>query len=138
MKLYQYAIFTALAVASGTARAESEACGQLKEKNKPPIPYVPFDITNPDTGQPYKDSDVLTIDGKPMPYPEVKAIVNNAEKTFNEKGYTLHNATPEVIQELAVCDTMMLGQAVILTLAMSNPGGPLSPDAVRDKVLKAI
>ena len=138
MKVYQYAIVTALAVATGTTHAHAETCGEFKEKNKPPIPYVPFDITNPETGQPYKDSDVLTVDGKQMPYPEVKAIVNNAEKNFNEHGYSLRNATPEVIQELAVCDTMMLGQAVILTLAMSNPGGPLSPDAVKDKVLKAI
>jgi hypothetical protein len=138
VKLYQYAIFTALAAATATTQAHADACGELKAKDKPPITYVPFDVINPATGQPYKDSDVLTIDGKQMPYPEVKEIVNNAEKTFNQHGYSLHNATPEVIQELAVCDTMMLGQGVIITLAMSNPGGPLSADAVRDKVQKAI
>lgn len=138
MKVYQYAIFTALAVATTTAQAHADACGELKAKDKPPITYVPFDINDPATGQPYKDTDVLTIDGKQVPYPEVKEIVNNAEQSFNAHGYSLHNATPEVIQELAVCDTMMLNQGVILTLAMSNPGGPLSPDAVKDKVQKAI
>jgi hypothetical protein len=66
VKLYQYAIFTALAVATNTTQAHADACGEFKEKTKPAIPYVPFDIINPNTGQPYKDTDVLTIDGKQM------------------------------------------------------------------------
>jgi hypothetical protein len=138
VRAYQYAIFTALAVATATTQAHADACGELKANDKPPITYVPFDIINPATGQPYKDDDILTIDGKQMPYPTVKEAVNNIEKTFNEHGYTLKNATPETIQELSVCGDMMLSQGVLLTLSMSNPGGPLSADAVKDKVQKAI
>jgi hypothetical protein len=141
VSIYPYAIFTGLAFATlgaAATQAHADACGELKAKNKPPIPYVPFDIINPDTGQPYHEGDILTVNGTQMPYTQVYETVNNIERTFNEHGYSLRNATPEVIQELAVCETMMLNQGVILTLAMSNPGGPLSLDAVKDKVQKAI
>jgi hypothetical protein len=132
MKLLNLAILTALALAglASQAHADDVACGQLKENNKPAIQYVPWDLIDPGTGQPYKPSDILTIDGKQMTYQAVYTTINNIEKTFNEHGYSLRNATAEVIAELAVCEDMMLSQGVIITLAMSNPGGPLSADAV--------
>jgi len=64
-------------------------------EGKPPITYVPFDINDPATGQPYKDTDVLTIDGKQVPYPQVKSQVNAIEQQFNAHGYSCTTPRPK-------------------------------------------
>ena len=138
MRMLVYTVLAALAIAVVPAPARASTCSDLKQFPLPPLTFVPFDRTNPDTGRPYGPSDTITVEGTPMLAKDVFDALDDTERTLTAYGYTLRKIKDEVLSELGTCTELMTSQVDIVKKILKDSSGPLSPSSIEDRIQKAI
>jgi hypothetical protein len=103
------------------ARVRAEAAAdqvdaQLIEENaRPPIPYKPFAVADPQTGQPLSRDTIITLkSGKQIEAGEFFDQINQLEQEVNARGYTLRQPGVFKMQALKVDQQQLLAQKAML------------------------
>jgi hypothetical protein len=142
MRTLVYLLFAGLTLGAVSPEARADKCTDMKANEKPPIPFVPVDRTDPETGLPYEPAWLLThqimVNGHLINLKEMFDSIDHIEQTLTTHGYTLRGATPETLAELGVCPDLLRDQGAILDIMLHDPAGPLSENSVRAKIEKAI
>jgi hypothetical protein len=138
MKTLAYAVLATLAIAVGSGAARASTCSDLKQFPLPPLTFVPFDRTNPDTGAPYGPNEQIFVEGTTMLAKDVFDALDATERTLTSYGYTLRDIKEETLSELGTCTTLMTSQVEIVKKVLADSSGPLSPSTIAEKIQKAI
>ncbi|MGH9884476.1 MAG: hypothetical protein ACREBE_03040, partial [bacterium] len=138
MRKLVYAALAVVTIAMGSAPARATTCSDLTQFPLPPLTFVPFDRTNPDTGKPYGPTDQITIEGTTMLAKDAFDALDSTERTLTSYGYTLRDIKDNVLSELGTCTTLMASQVEIAKKILADSSGPLSPSSIAERIQKAI
>jgi hypothetical protein len=138
MKKLTYAVLAVVTIAVGSAPARASICSDLKQFPLPPLTFVPFDRTNPDTGKPYGPGDQITVEGTTMLAKDAFDALDDTERTLTSYGYTLRDIKDATLSELGTCTTLMASQVEIAKKILADSSGPLSPSTIAGIIQKRI
>lgn len=134
MRIVAYTLVVAASVVALTAPAHADKCSDLKQFPKPPLTFVPFDRTNPDTHAPYTATETITISGKALPALEALDALDALERQLTAFGYTLRDLQGATLSELGKCYDLLASQVTIVDKILSDKAGPLHPSSIADKI----
>ena len=138
MRVLAFAVLAAVAIAVVPASARGDTCSDLKQFPLPPLTFVAFDRTNPDTGRPYGPGDQITVEGTTMLAKDAFDALDNMERTLTSYGYTLRKINDETLSQIGTCISLMTSQVEIVKKILKDSSGPLSASTIEEKIQKAI
>ncbi len=138
MRMLVYIVLAAVAIGLAPAAARASTCSDLKQFPLPPLTFIPFDRTNPDTGKPYGPSDTVTVEGTTMLAKDAFDALDNMERTLTAYGYTLRDIEDKTLSELGTCTELMLVQVDLVRKVLKDSSGPLSASTIAEKIQQAL
>jgi hypothetical protein len=87
---------------------------QLQVNNRPPLPFKPFAMVDPRSGQPLSSEAVITLkNGKQIKAGQYFAQLNQLEQQFNQMGYTLRQPGTFKLQALKIDQQQLQAQKAL-------------------------
>lgn len=98
---------------------------QLQVNNRPPIPFKPFAMVDPRSGQPLSPEAVITLkNGKQIKAGQYFAQLNQLEQQFNQMGYSLRQPGVFKLQALKIDQQQLQAQKAMF---QAQTAGGLKP-----------
>lgn len=112
---------TPLKPAAGAPTTQVDA-QQLQVNTRPPIPFKPFPMVDPRSGQPLAPEATITLkNGKRMKAGDYFAQLNQLEQQFNQMGYTLRQPGTFKLQALKIDREQLQAQKAMFLAQTASP-----------------
>ena len=104
-----FALLLGLALAASAAPPRpapgQPAMKSLQVMKRAPLPFTPFEVRDPETGEPISPDVIFTLpNGQRLRAGEYYAEINRLEREFNALGYSLRDPEPRVLLQKSVID----------------------------------
>ncbi|WP_437659789.1 hypothetical protein [Sorangium sp. So ce1182] len=119
--------------------APAETCAGMKLHKKDPIPFRPFEMKKPSSGEGYLPNEEIEIaPGKKMLARDFFKQVNDLEAKLNQWGYSLHDGGASTLGELDMCMELLRTQVGAIDRDVKDHGPTLwSPERYAKQVDEA-
>lgn len=108
-----FLISSSVLISAGAAKAS--VCKDVELAKKEPIPFVPFDLKNPQTGERYLPNEEIEIrPGKKMLAREFFNKLNDTEQKLNQSGYSLRDEGVSMLGKIDECLTFLDEQGKLI------------------------
>jgi|GEM_PF-5029564 len=113
-----------------STEASATTCEDIQVNKKPPIPFVPIPMKNPQTGEPYLPNEEIEIrPGEKMLAGDFFNQINDLEYDLNQWGYSLRDTDVATLAELKACIELLSQQRdLILEDIRANGISEWSPE----------
>ncbi len=110
-----FVLAAAVFLVSQNAMANDDICGGTKLSKRDPIPFRPFPLENPKTGEKYLPNEEIEVSpGKTMVASKFFDELNDLENSLNAWGYTLRDSGDYTLGELVECVELLEKQKKLI------------------------